>query len=200
MPTVPFCLPGPQDIHNAGSVKLAEATRIRLILPGLNLASSSKSEASVTTNKQGGKVSGTCSLPLSSCSSTAHQKQQVRAMVLQYLTLNSQSGRKPKLTYSNDAGDAAAASAKAQKKLRKLQGIASQAEQAHSGIIVDEGVLESDEVEADEPSTVEGGSIRAVHRSSTGSSSSEQEKRKGPGRTAAASTAATGAHVTGSAR
>lgn len=92
------------------------------------------------------------------------------------------------------AGEAAAASAKAQKKLRKLQGIASQAEQAHAGIIVDEEVLEgsdSDENEADETAGAEGGS-RAVHRSSTGSSGSEQDKRKGPGKAAAASTAAPG--------
>lgn len=47
-------------MHNEQQVKLAEATRIRLNLPGLNLAqsSSSKDSASASNKQAGGKAAG----------------------------------------------------------------------------------------------------------------------------------------------
>lgn len=57
MPPAPFCLPGPHDVHNAGSVKLAEATRIRLILPGLN-TTPAKEPQGAGSGKQTGRAAG----------------------------------------------------------------------------------------------------------------------------------------------
>lgn len=57
MPPAPFCLPGPHDVHNAGSVKLAEATRIRLILPGLNTTPVKEPQAA-GSGKQTGRAAG----------------------------------------------------------------------------------------------------------------------------------------------
>lgn len=171
MPPAPFCLPGPHDVHNAGSVKLAEATRIRLILPGLNL-SSSKQDAAGSSSRQSSKTSGDTSQPLGICTvpSTLYHMHACMLSMRSYT---------PCLCVCcAGAGEAAAASEKSQKKLKKLQGIASQAEQAHAGIILDDEVLQ--EPDTDEDGQDEAAGAAGASKAAATGSSSQLDRRKGP--------------------